>query len=131
MLYLSKLANLMFIERKSSATAHELTTLRDEQPESLRLPGRDEDTINTLLEAGSLVVTESGFSFKYNYIYHYCAALHLARNLGLESVRDDVRRLCRNLGDGEYANIMLFLTHLSDDPLILKEITSALDAPAM
>lgn len=131
MLYLSKLAYLIFIERKSSVTTLELSGLFEGQSDDLRLPGRPEDIRNTLLEAGTLGVTELGFSFKYNYIYHYFAAMHLARNLGLESVREDVRRLCRDLGNWEYANIMLFLTHLSDDPLIPEEITSALDSSVM
>ncbi len=128
MFYLSKLANLMFIEKRSSVTVLELSELHSGQSHDPKLPGRAEDTINTLLSTCILGVTESGFCFKYSYIYHYFAALHLARNLGIESIRDDVRRLCRNLGDEEYANILLFLTHISDDPLILEEITGVLNA---
>ncbi len=128
MVYLAQLANLMFMERKSSVTVLELTELFEKQSGELRPPGRVDNLINTLLEAGTLGVAGSGYCFKYNYVYHYFTALYLARNLGLESVRDDIRRLCHNLGDWEHANIMLFLTHLSNDPLILEEITGALDA---
>lgn len=126
--YLSKLANLMFTENKSSVSVLELTELHDDQLRDNKLPGRAEDTINKLLATRTLDVTESGFCYMYNYIYHYFAALYLARNLGLESVKDDVRLLCHNLGDREYANIMLFLTYLSDDPYILDEITAVLAA---
>lgn len=74
MLFLSRLANRMFIENTSSVTAHELSALRDEQPSDNELPGSAEDTTNTLLDTRSLSVEESGFVFTYRYIYYYFAA---------------------------------------------------------
>lgn len=127
MVYLSQLANLMFTERKSSATALELAELFEKQSGT---QNRAQEWLSTLIESGALGLKEAEYYFRYEYVYHYFAALYLARNIGLESVRDDVRRLCANLGDGEYANIMLLLTYLSDDPFILGEISGTLDTSA-
>lgn len=46
----------------------------------------------------------------------------------MESVKDDVRHLCGKLEDEEYANILLFLTHLTDSPFILEEIAGVIES---
>ena len=125
--FLSVIANKMFTERKHSLTETELKTLHDMQPKELQFTGETKDILNTLTASGTLTEKDSGFYFKYGYTYHYFTASYLAQNIGLESVRDDISRLCANLGDTEYSNIVLFLTHLSEDPFILKAITGVLD----
>jgi hypothetical protein len=81
------------------------------------------EVISALLESGTLTERESGYEFRYGYIYHYFSALYFARNLNSQRVRDEVKRLFANLENEEYANIALFLTHLSNDPFVLEQIT--------
>jgi hypothetical protein len=83
-----------------------------------RSPGSAEEIISALLSSDTLAEIESGYEFRYGYIYHYFSALYFSRTLDFERVK----RLFANLDNEEYANITLFLTHLSNDAFVLDQI---------
>lgn len=56
--------------------------------------------------------------FKYRYYYCFFLARHLAHHIHDEYAKDIVKNLCSSLHVKDYANIVLFLCHLSKDPLI-------------
>lgn len=69
-----------------------------------------------------LEVVNGTYRFKYKYIYYYFVARHLANNITEEKIRNKVQTMCRKLYIEEYANIIMFLTHMSKDPYIHQEI---------
>jgi hypothetical protein len=71
-----------------------------------------------------LLVRDGKVSFRYKAGFYYFIALHMSENLSKPSVRDEVKRLCGKLHREESANIIVFLCHLSKEPLILNEVLS-------
>src|SRR4051812_26130260 len=80
---------------------------------------------NGLLAAQLLQQDRDYFRFKYSYIYYYFVASYLKDHISRAPTREVVARLSSRLGHAEDADIMLFLAHLSRDPLIIEEITRA------
>ena len=76
-----------------------------------------------LLEQHILVERDGEYSFKYKFMYYYFVASYLRDNLTrTEEVKQDISKLNDALYIEEYANIMLFLAHLSKDPYIVEEM---------
>lgn len=120
---LSGLAYRMFSRRSRWISEEDIEALIGDV--SADFPSHPEargPVITALLGSETLAGRESGYEFRYGYIYHYFAALYFSRNLQNENVKEEVRRLSGSLDDEEYANIMLFLIHLSGDPFLLEQV---------
>ena len=121
--FLSELAHMMFSRRSRWISEGDILALLETgAPELRSLPGGAGSAVSVLAQADILAGKESGYGFRYGYIYHYFAALYLSRFLHLDAVKDEVKRLAGGLDDEESANIMLFLTHLSGDPFPIEQI---------
>lgn len=79
-----------------------------------------------LLGSGILVRHGSSFSFKYPYLYYYFVSKALANKLSDGTARQVVVDLCRHLHVAENANIIVFLTHHTSDPIITSELLGLL-----
>jgi Calcineurin-like phosphoesterase len=75
-----------------------------------------------LVNASILEHIQDVYKFKYNYAYYYFVARYLAININENEIRDKVSDMCKNLYYEEYANIIMFLTHISKDRFILNEV---------
>ncbi len=121
--FLSELAYRMFSRRSRWIAEENIETLVGEVSADFADPPEGPGTVITaLLESETLARRESGYEFRHGYAYHYFAALYFSRNLHKEHVKEEVKRLSGSLDEEEYANIMLFLTHLSWDPFLLEQI---------
>lgn len=78
-----------------------------------------------LIEARILEKVSSSYRFMYPYIYYYFVARYLANNIAASQIREQVSKMCRRLFIEEFANIIMFLTHLSKDPFILEEVLAS------
>ncbi len=83
--------------------------------------------IQQLLKEASILNVETGqsISFKYPYVYYFFLAKRLSRGLTEKNVCKNVEYMCQRLHVTEYANVILFLIHHSDNPLVLKAVRSA------
>ncbi len=79
-------------------------------------------TLKTLQTAGILEQTQNGLRFKHKYAYYYFVAKYLADNMNLESTRVLIRKLTDRLFNEEFANIIMFLTHLEKDPFVFETV---------
>ena len=61
-------------------------------------------------------------SLAYNYIYYFFIARYLGSRIHLEETKTQITYMCAKMYREEYANVILFLVHLSKDPLILNGI---------
>lgn len=77
-----------------------------------------------LVNAQVLLYRYDQLSFRYKAGFYYFVASYMADNLNKAEIRDEVKRLCSQLYREAAANIVVFLCHLSKDPLILDEILS-------
>ena len=123
--YLSKLSYHMFRKNDPTITARELSSFYKGQlsntPDLITHTG----IIEALIRADTIIAEQSLYRFKYKYIYYYFVARYLSSNMNLESVKDDIKLLCRELHNDDYANIVLFLTHHTKDPRIIDEILTS------
>ena len=70
----------------------------------------------TLLAANILADEATGIIyFKYQYVYYFFLAKRLATGIADQSIRDSVLHMCDRLHIAEYANVILFLIHHSND----------------
>jgi hypothetical protein len=121
---LSGLAYRMFWRRSRWISGEDLEALISGVSADFPHPPESPDSvISALLSSETLAGRESGYEFRYGYIYHYFAALYFSRSLHDENLKEEVKRLAGSLDEEEYANIMLFLIHLSGDPFLLEQIS--------
>lgn len=66
------------------------------------------------------------YKFKYPYVYYYFVAKYLADNIERSHTREEIKNhiqsMIKNLYNDEYANILMFLIHLSKNEYILNEV---------
>ena len=84
-----------------------------------------QETLRTLASQRILEVSNDEVSFKYKYVYYYFVASYLRDHISEEAIRSQITEIAGTLHVEEHANIMLFLAHLSKDPLIVGEMLKA------
>lgn len=81
------------------------------------------DTIEKLIKSNTLCRENSDFKFRYKYIYYYSVAKYLSKNFSNSNeLKELIITMCNKLHVEEYANIVMFLIHHSDDPFVLNKI---------
>ena len=80
--------------------------------------------IRQLVDQGILTGVNDEFRFKYSYLYNYFVASYLRDHITEPTIRDVLGDIARNLHAESNANILLFLAHLSKDPIIIDELLS-------
>ena len=63
--------------------------------------------------------------FKYKFTYYYFVALYLRDHIGSDPIRTRISDMTHRLYIQDNANILLFLSHLSKDPFIVKELVAS------
>lgn len=81
-----------------------------------------EKYIENLIKASILEKKQNSFKFKYRYIYYYFAAKYFADNITREEIKEKITEMCKRLYRQEFANIIMFLCHLSKDPFIIEQV---------
>jgi UDP-2,3-diacylglucosamine pyrophosphatase LpxH len=82
-----------------------------------------ETVLANLLKARIIVQDENNnIAIAYNYIYYFFIAKFLSAKIHDEKIRIQIKDMCSKLFREEYSNVILFLVHLSNDPMILTEI---------
>ena len=87
---------------------------------------RSFDTLkDQLVNQTILVAVNDGFKFKYNYLYNYFVASYLKDHITESDIRATIQEISRALHIESNANILMFLAHLSKDPVIIAELLTA------
>jgi predicted phosphodiesterase/ABC-type oligopeptide transport system ATPase subunit len=123
--YLAHLAYWLFTSRVRECGAAEFQKIHAEYEHRYDVTIPSDRIIQDLLVSNILAARGSGYGFKYPYIYYYFVASYVRDHLDDSVVLSQVQDMSRKLYVEEYANILLFLAHLSKNPVI---IDSMLDA---
>jgi hypothetical protein len=83
--------------------------------------------INDLAGVSVIQVVEGAVSFRYKYHYCFFVAYYLAENIKLEPIRRIIRQICSQLYHPESGDILLFLSHLSNDEIVFDEMLRTAD----
>ncbi|MGB3363337.1 MAG: AAA family ATPase [Thermodesulfobacteriota bacterium] len=119
--FLSELSYYMFKENRQSVAHEELNYIYEVELKDKGNIESLESITESLIKSGTLI-EETLCCFKHKYIYHYFVARYLSANIELESVNEQIKHIISELHNEDYANIVLFLTHLTDDDLIINEL---------
>ena len=117
---LSKLSFYMYEQQQHDLSDKQIssiaaTSLAKDQPY--------EDIIHILLKADMLTPQSDLYCFKYKYAYHYFVAKYLSDNINSQSTKETIAKLCSQLSSDDSANIVLFITHLSDEPFLINQVS--------
>ncbi len=77
------------------------------------------------LVACDMLAVSGGVRFKYPYAYYYFVASWLRDHINEPVVRAQIADLSRSVHIEKHANILLFLAHLSKDPVVVQEMRAA------
>jgi hypothetical protein len=78
--------------------------------------------IRNLKECGILADDDSVVRFRYRFVYYYFTAAWIRDHLSETDYQQQTRRLVQELYNEDYSSIILFLTHLTRDPLVVDMI---------
>jgi hypothetical protein len=123
--FLAYLAYALFIRRVRQLDESELREVHQAFVGEYDVDHSFDRFITDLVRRRVLEQRGADYRFKYRFLYYYFVALYLSRHIGEQPIRDHIRNLSRLLHVEEYANILLFLAHLSNDPLIIGEMLTA------
>jgi ABC-type oligopeptide transport system ATPase subunit len=123
--YLAHLAYWLFKNRIQEFSVAEFQKIHAEYERRYDVTIPSDRFVQDLQSSGVLAVRGSGYRFKYPYIYYYFVASYVRDHIDDPIVLDQVRGMSRNLYMEEYANILLFLAHLSKNPVIIESMLEA------
>ena len=121
--FLSEMAWLLHEQQKKTLTELEYIefSARYSAEYKIRIPA--ESIRGELLAANVLMLNSAGeILYRYKYNYYYFVARWLARNITEARAKDAIKRLAEGIHREEYANIIIFLSYLTQDPCVLESV---------
>lgn len=123
--YLSEIAHQMFVLGIRRLNETQMTEVHQQYCRDYKMNLRFESIEKALVDADLLTNADGLYSFKYKYCYYYFAARHLRDRLSSDDGKEQIRRLAEHVYKEEFANILVFLTYLSKEPIIIDEMLKA------
>ena len=80
------------------------------------------DTIIRTFETAKFLYVNHRVYIKENYVYYFFVAKYIANNIGKETTKELVTKMSIRIFKDEYASIIMFVTHLSKDDFIIREL---------
>lgn len=133
--YLSTFAYLLYTNKQASIDARDMQEWHKSYWENIGIDMPFDRLLKDLTELSMLRADAGSIGFHYKYSYCFFVAFFVSENLHEDKVKALVHELFRKLFHVESSEIVLFLAHLSNDPLIMKEMrqtaeSTFADAPA-
>lgn len=125
--YLAALAMQMFEARATHLRTEDCTAWHCSYWNDIEVQVPFEDLVGDLCSLGVLSRTSQDVRFKYPYLFCFFVAYHLNQNLHEAGTRAQISRLCRRLHHRLSADIVLFLAHLTGDPIVLDQMVETCD----
>ena len=80
---------------------------------------------NQLVNQGIFTRVNDAYRFKYSYLYNYFVASYMRDHIAEQSVHKMLNNIAHAVHTENNANILLFLAHLSKDPIIISDLLKA------
>lgn len=120
--YLSELAYFIYINGNSKIDEHRLEEFKSWYSKNYIIKSHDE--VFGKLERSRLIQHQYGScKFQYKYIFYFFVAKKISE---LETVEEEIDRLCDLIHTEKHANILIFITHHTKDKKIIERIVSRL-----
>lgn len=122
--YLAYLAYALFLKRVHSLSIREAENIHRNYQALHHIDLDFAELRRGFVEQGILLDGGDEIGFRYKYIYYYFVASYLRDHLNVPGTKAEVAALTKQLHVEDSSNILLFLAHLSKDPLIVAEMLS-------
>jgi predicted phosphodiesterase len=127
--YIAMVAYRMFDQGSPTLTERELREVRDEYTDRFQVSLDFLQTVSALRTTGVLDVLDGNYGFHYKHFYYYFVAKYFDRALRRNDERSKLLRqkllyISDRLHNEEYANVVLFYVHLSQDWELITHILS-------
>ena len=120
--YLAELAYHLFAHKTKELTELEFSIFHERHCQKFNLNLNKDAVFQELQQAAILARLDSHYRFKYPYYQNYFLALFMRDHLEEPTVRREVEELCKKLHREDGANIWLFLSHHSKNPILVELI---------
>jgi len=128
--YLASYAKTLFDRAEKSISMEAAARWHEEYWESVDM--KDEIKFSAissdLLSLGILVERQNQLSFRYDYYYCFFVAYNISRRLHQAETKELVSELTGSLHHKISADIVLFLVHLTGDPMVINEMINTCDS---
>jgi hypothetical protein len=120
--YLAALAKEMYDQQNLTLTEESVRKWHRTYWDQIELDIPYDRLIRDLCELGILREHRVGIQFKYSYFFCFFVAYHLNQTMHEEESKEIIRLLSQQLYHRISADIVLFLAHLTGDPIVLNEM---------
>lgn len=124
MTYLAEMAFELVGHKTKELTEEEFAIFHQRHCKKFNLELDREAVFQELREAAILTRMDGHYRFKYPYYQNYFVALFMCDHLEEPMVRHQVEELCKKLHKEDGANIWLFLSHHSKNPILVELIVA-------
>lgn len=122
--YLSELAFRVFSKESKEFDIHFYEDFDAEYRQRFTI-SHSFDKITQNLNNNNILSNQGGtLTFKYTYIYYYFISDYLSKNIAKDTIKTLISSLTKRLHVSEFSNIVLFLTHHTNDVFLLEELLS-------
>jgi len=115
---LSEFAYFLYDEKLKNISKDNFEDFIDKYCADYKITLNYEKIINNLKKAHYFTDTKSFIEFRYSYIYYFFLASYMANNITSKEVLISLSFMCGRLHKVDYSNIIMFLTHLSNDSIV-------------
>ncbi len=126
--YLAALAKRMYDDKAMSLSVEDAKQWHTNYWDEIELDISFDRLTSDLKDLGVLTVSDTEIRFKYAYFFCFFVAYHLDRSIHEQETKELIRDLSRQLHHRVSADIILFLAHLTGDPIVLDEMVETCDA---
>lgn len=126
--YLAALAKRMYDEKAMSLSIKNAKEWHRGYWDQIELDISFDRLTKDLQKLGVLTVTDTDIRFKYVYFFCFFVAYHLNRSIHEQQTKELIHYLSRQLHHRVSADIILFLAHLTGDPIVLDQMVETCDA---
>ena len=123
--YLAYIAYQLRVRRVTIVSDTELRNIHEGYEDQYDIKRSYDSLKSQLVDQNILVAVNDGFRFKYSYLYNYFMASYLRDHITETKVREIVGDITRAVHMESNANILLFLAHLSKDPVVIQALLDA------
>lgn len=122
--FLTELCYGFFYENRRSISIDEFDTFYSKYCTEHDVTNIGKTEVKLTLKKSKLLLFDLDVTVGHKYVYYFFVAKYIADNLDKENIREIVKKLCKRIFKNEFANIIMFVTHLSKSPMIINELVS-------
>lgn len=129
--FLVELCYAMFLERRRIVSEIELEAFIDNYYTDYELDATKNSKNHFKEEFGKIsLISKSveGYRIAHKYVYFFFVAKYLANNIAKKEIKNKIRQLIERVFVDEYANIVLFLSHLTKNEYFISTLIDSANA---